>query len=174
MKQKKTSRDKLSKRRLISSLKKLLGSKECTFWHPKKAYSPEKSLLLPSYTIWLDLEQLSPVPAPMYNKKKSFNTQAVTKRQLPKYQTDQNHTYENDSLEKEISKKLFAKGDSLVDKILCCPCIKLSNSRTLKLNVVETGVLLTDFAQQLHCEYADVSDTYFTLLDAAGILYLRV
>ena len=34
---------------------------------------------------------------------------------------------------------------------------------------VETGILLSDFAQQLRRKNADVSDIYFTLLDAAGI-----
>ena len=52
---------------------------------------------------------------------------------------------------------------------MSCPRIKLSNSQTLLLDDAETGVLLSDFAQQLHRKNADVPDIYFTLLDAAGI-----
>ena len=68
-----------------------------------------------------------------------------------------------------MNKKLFSKADSLVDKILCCPRIKLSNSQTLILDGVETGIFLSDFAQQLRRKNADVPDIYFTLLDAADI-----
>ena len=103
----------------------------------------------------------------MNNKK--LNTQAVTKQRLPKYPAEQNPTYQTDSLRKETNKKLFAKADPLVDKILFCPLIKPSNSQTLILDGVETGVLLSDFAQQLHRKNAEVPHTYFALLDAAGI-----
>ena len=34
---------------------------------------------------------------------------------------------------------------------------------------VETGIFLSDFAQQLPRKNADVPDIYFSLLDAAGI-----
>ena len=68
-----------------------------------------------------------------------------------------------------MNKKLFSKADSLVDKILFCPRIKLSNSQTLILDGVETGIFLSDFAQQLRRKNADVPDIYFTSLDAAGI-----
>ena len=96
-------------------------------------------------------------------------TQSVTKQELPKYQPSQNPTYQIDSLKKEINKKLFSKADSLVDKILSCPRIKLSNSQTLILDGVETGIFLSDFVQQLRRKNADVPDIYFTLLDAADI-----
>ena len=43
---------------------------------------------------------------------------------------------------------LFAKAESLADKLLSCPQIKLSKSQTLILDGVETGVLLPNFAQQ--------------------------
>ena len=52
---------------------------------------------------------------------------------------------------------------------MSCPRIKLSNSQTLILDGVETGFFLSDFAQRLRRENADVPDIYFTLLDAAGI-----
>ena len=113
------------------------------------------------------MDQFVLVPASVYNK--SLITQSVTKQELPKYQPLQNATYQIDSLKKEINKKLFSKADSLVDKILSCPRIKLSNSQTLILDSVETGIFLSDFAQQLRCKNADVPDNYFTLLDAAGI-----
>ena len=64
---------------------------------------------------------------------------------------------------------MFSKADSLVDKNLSCPRIKLSNSQTIFLNGVETGILPSDFAQPLPRKNAEVPDVYFTLLDAAGI-----
>ena len=113
------------------------------------------------------MDQFVLVPASVYNK--SLITQSVTKQELPKFQPSQNATYPIDSLKKEINKKLFPKADSLIDKILSCPRIKLSNSQNLILDVVETGIFLSDFAQQLRRKNADVPDIYFTLLDAAGI-----
>ena len=113
------------------------------------------------------MEQFVFVPASVYNK--SLVTQSVTKQELPKYQPLQNPTYQVDSLKKEINKKLLSKADSLVDKILSCPRIKLSNSQTLILDGVETGFFLSDFAQQLRRKNADIPDIYFTLLEAAGI-----
>ena len=113
------------------------------------------------------MDQLVFVPASVYNK--NLNTQSVTKHELPKYQPSQNPTYQIESLKKEINKKLFSKADSLVEKILSCPRIKLSKSYTLILDGVETGIFLSDFAQQLRRKTADVPDIYFTLLDAAGI-----
>ena len=101
-------------------------------------------------------------PASVYNK--ILITQSVTKQELPKYQPSQNSTYQIESLKKEINKKLFSKADSLVDKILSCPRIKLSNSHKLFLDGVETGIFLSDFAQQLRRK-----NQYFTLLDAADI-----
>ena len=113
------------------------------------------------------MDQFVLVPASVY--KKSLIFQSVTKQELPKYQPSQNPTYQIDSLKKEINKKLFSKADSLVDKILSSPRIKLSNSQTLILDGVETGSFLSDFAQQLRRKNADVPDIYFTLLDAADI-----
>ena len=108
------------------------------------------------------MDQFVPVPASVYNK--SLITQSVTKQELPKYQPSQNPTYQIASLKKEINKNLFSKADSLVDKILSSPRIKLSNSQTLILDGVETGIFLLDFAQQLRRK-----NIYFTLLDATGI-----
>ena len=113
------------------------------------------------------MDQFVLVPASVYNK--SLITQSVTKQELPKYQPSQNSSYQIDSLKKDINKKLFSKADSLVDKFLSSPRIKLSNSETLILDGVGTGFFLSDFAQQLRRKSADVPDFYFTLLDAAGI-----
>ena len=113
------------------------------------------------------MDQFVLVPASVYNK--SLLTQSVTKQELPKYQPSQNPTYRIDSLKKEINKKLFSKADPLVDKILFSPRIKLSNSRTLVLDGVETGIFLSDFTQQLRRKNAYIPGIYFTLLDAADI-----
>ena len=111
------------------------------------------------------MEQFVLVPAFVYNK----SAQSVTKQELPKYTAEQPPTYQIDSLKKEVNKKLFCKADSLVDKILSCPRIKLSNSQTRILDGVDTGVLISDFTLHLRRKSADVPDIYFTLLDAAGI-----
>ena len=113
------------------------------------------------------MEQFVLVIASVYNN--SLTTQSVTKRELPKYQPSQNPTCRIDSLKKEINKNFFSKADSLVDKILSCPRIKLSNSQTLILDGVETVIFLSDFAQQLRRKKPDVPDIYFTLLDAAVV-----
>ena len=113
------------------------------------------------------MNQLFLVPSSVYNK--SLITQSVTKQELPKYQFSQNPTYQVDSLKKEINKKLFSQADSLVDKSLSFPRIKLWNSQTLILDAVEIGISPVDFAQQLRRKNADTPDIYFTLLDAAGL-----
>ena len=113
------------------------------------------------------MDQFVLVPASVYNKK--LITQPVRKQELLKYQPSQNPTYQIDSLKKEINKKFFSKADSLVDNIVSSPRIKLSNSQTLILDGVETGIFLSDFAQQLRRKNADVPDIYFILFDAAGL-----
>ena len=72
------------------------------------------------------------------------------------------------SLKRKL-KKLYAKADSLVDKILSCPRIRLSETQTLIMDGAETGVLLSDVAHQLRGQNADDPDIYLTLLDSAGI-----
>ena len=101
----------------------------------------------------------------MYNK----SAHSVTKQELPKYKAEQPPMYQIDSLKKEINKKLFSKTDPLIVKILSCSPIKLSNSQTIVLDGVNTGVLISDFTLHLRRKNADVPDIYFTLLDAAGI-----
>ena len=111
------------------------------------------------------MEQFVLFSASVYNK--SVTTQSITKQELPKYKAEQPPTYQNDSL--NLNKKLFGKADTLIDKILSCSRIKLSNSQTIILDGVDTGVLISDFTQHLRRKNADIPDIYFTLLDAAGI-----
>ena len=113
------------------------------------------------------MEQFVLVPASVYSK--SVTTQSVTKQELPKYKAEQPLTYQIDSIKRDINKKLFGKADSLIDKISTCSRIKLSNSQTICLDGVDTGVLISDFTLHLRRKNADVPDIYFTLLDAAGI-----
>ena len=47
--------------------------------------------------------------------------------------------------------------------------IKLSNSQTIILDGVDTGVLFLDFTLHLRRKNSDVPDNYFILIDAAGI-----
>ena len=114
------------------------------------------------------MEQFVLVPASLLNKLNTTKSTAL-KVDLPKYQPQQTPTFQVDSLKKDINKKLFSKADSLVDKLLASPRIKLSLSNTIVLDGTDTGVLLQDFAQHLRRKNADVPDIYFTLLDAADI-----
>ena len=112
------------------------------------------------------MEQFVLVPASAYNK--TLKTKSFTTQYLPEYQALQNTTYQIDSRKKETSKILFARADSLVDKLSSFPRITLSHSHALIVDVVETGVLLSDFGQKLGRKTADVPDIYSTLPDAAG------
>ena len=113
------------------------------------------------------MEQFVLVPASVYNK--SVTTQSFTKQEIAKYKAEQPHTYQIDSLKRDINKKLFGKADALIDKILSCSRINLSKSQVIVLDGVYTGVLISDFTLHLRRKNADVPDFYFTLLDAAGI-----
>ena len=113
------------------------------------------------------MEQIVLVPASVYNK--SVTAQSVTKQELPKYKAEQPPTYQIVSLKRDLNKKLFGKADPLIDKILSCSRIKLSNSQTKILDGVDTGVLILDFTLHLHRKNVDVPYIYFTLLDTAGI-----
>ena len=113
------------------------------------------------------MEQFVLVPASVYNKR--WITQSVKKQELPKSQPSQNPTYQIVSLKEEMNKKLFSKVDSLLNKILSGPRIKLSNSQILFLDEVKTGIFLLDFVQQLSRTNADIPDVCFTLFDATGI-----
>ena len=114
--------------------------------------------LLPSLTICLDMEQFVLVLASVNDNNKNLKTQAVKKQEFPRYQTEQNPTYQTDSLKTEINKKVLAKADPLVDKILSFPSIKLSNSYTFILDGAESGFLLSAFARQFRRKYPNVPE----------------
>ena len=89
---------------------------------------------------------------------------AVTKQELHKFPAEQNSTYQSEMPKKEINRKLFAKADSLVDKILSCCRIKLLYFKNgLKMDDVETKIILSDRKN------ADIADVYFNLPDATGM-----
>ena len=88
-------------------------------------------------------------PRSWFCVQQSLITQSVTNQELLKDQPSQNPTYQVDSLKKEINRKFFSKADSLVDKTLSCPRIKLTKLQPLILDGVETGISLFDFAQLL-------------------------
>ena len=113
------------------------------------------------------MEQFVLVPASVSNK--SVTTHTVTKQELPKYKAELPPTYQTDPLKRDINKKLFGKADTLTDKTLSCSRIKLSNSQTIILDGVDTGVLISDSILHFRRKNADLPDIYFTLLDAAGI-----
>ena len=93
------------------------------------------------------MQQFVLVPASLYNK--SVTTQSVTKQELLKYKAEQPPTYQIDFLNVDINKKLFGKAGTLINKILSCSRIKLSNSQTIILDGVDSGVLISDFTLHL-------------------------
>ena len=111
------------------------------------------------------MEQFVLVPVSVYYAIK----ESTIKRNLPTYDSEERPTYQRDSLYKEVNKRLNSSANSLVNKVLDSPRIKLSNSDTLILDGKETGVLLTDFVHQLRRKNVEIPDIYFTLLDAIGI-----
>ena len=113
------------------------------------------------------MEQFDLVPVSVYNQ--SVTTQSVRKQELPKYKAEKPPKYQIDSLKRVINKKLFGKADTLIDKILSCSLIKPSNSQTIILTGVDTGVLMSDFTLHLRRKNVDVPDNYLTSLDAAEI-----
>ena len=113
------------------------------------------------------MEQFVCVPASVYSK--VVTTQSVTKQELPKYKAEQPPAYQIDSLKRDINKKLIGKADPVIYNVLSCSRITLSNSQTIKLDGVDTGVLISDFTLHLRRKNSDVPDIYFTFLDAAEI-----
>ena len=94
------------------------------------------------------MEQFVLVPVSVYNK--SVTTQSViTKQELPKFKAEQPPTYQIDSFKTDINKKVFGRADILIDKILSCSRIKLSNSQTIVFVGVDTGVVISDFTLHL-------------------------
>ena len=102
------------------------------------------------------MEQFVLVPLSVYNS--SNSPTIVTKQELPKYKPEQTPTYHKDTLKKEINQQLSTSAPPLVNKILESPRIKLSNSHTLILDGIETGVLLKDFAQRLKRKNVPIPD----------------
>ena len=111
------------------------------------------------------MEQFVLVPASVYNR----SAKSATKQELPKYKAEQPPMYQIDSLKKEMNKKLFSKADPLMDKILSCSRIKLSNSQTIVLDGVDTGVLISDFT--LHLRRKTQTFQTFTLLYSTLLEY---
>ena len=106
---------------------------------------------------------------PSFCVKQECDYASVTKQELPKYKAEQPPTYQIDSLKRDVNKKLFGKADTLLHKILSCSRMKLSTSQTKVLDVVDTGVLISEYTLHLRRRNVDVPDIYSTLLDAAGI-----
>ena len=155
---KKTSRGKVSRRSLVTIAKK--NNLEAK----KNVLPSEKGLQLIAVITpavinhFFDMEHFVLVPASVYNK--SVTTQSVRNQELPNHKAEQPPTYQIDSL--NLNKKLFGKADPLIDKILSCSRIKFSKSQTIFLDVVDTGVLISDFTLHFRRKNADVPDIYFT------------
>ena len=81
--------------------------------------------------------------------KESLFIQSETKQDRQKYQPQRNSTYRSGSIDWERNRKFFAKVNLLREKTSSCFHIQVSKSQSLFLDAVETGVLLSDFVQQL-------------------------
>ena len=145
-----------------------------TFWKQKRnVLSSEKGLqlvaviTLPGINLCLGMEKIFFVPASVYNK--SVAIQSDTKQELPNYKAVQHPSYQIDSLKTDINMKRFDKADTLKAKILSCSFIKLSNSQTIILDGVDTGVLILDLTLHWRRKNVDVPDLYVTSLEAAGL-----
>ena len=113
------------------------------------------------------MEQFVLIPLSVYNS--SNNPSFVRKQILPRYKPEQTPTYHKDTLKKEINQQLSISTSPPTNKILESPSIKLSNSNTLILDGMATGVLLKDLAKRLKSKTLATLDNYFTLHDAASI-----
>ena len=146
----KKQRDKTSKRISIALSKKITWKqrrgKEETFWHRAKRLQFMK-VTTPPVIKHLSRYGLVCSRSCFCVQQQRLNTQAVTKQELPEYQPERSSTYQTDSIKKRMNKKKIAEADSLVDNFFSCPRIKFSNAQTLIRYGVETGFLLSDFAQ---------------------------
>ena len=113
------------------------------------------------------MQQFVPVHLTVYNS--SNSSTVFTEQELPKYKSEQTPMYHKDTSKKEIDQQLSTSASPLVNKTLESPRIKLSNSNTLILDGIKTGVLLKDFAQRLRRKNLAIPDIYFTLLDAVSV-----
>ena len=152
-----------------------LSLKRTTWKQRRSLLSSQKGVLLiktissPSSLInYLEIEMELFVLVLFFVYNSSNNPTIVTKQDLPKYKTTETPAYHKDTSKKVNNQQLSTSASPLVNKILESPRIKLSNSNTLILVGIETGVLLTDFAQRLKRKNVPIPDIYFILLDAAS------
>ena len=160
---KKKTRPKVERRNSRTVFKKnQFRSNEEVSFRRKKDYCLIKQSPLSSLFIYLEMEQFVLLPLSVYNS--SISPTIVTNQELHKYKPEQTPRYRKDKLKKEINQQLSSNASPLVNKTLESPRIKLSNSNTLILDGIETGVLSKDFAQRLKRKNVPIPDIYFTLL----------
>ena len=102
------------------------------------------------------MEQFGLVPLSVYNC--SNNPTIVTKQELPKNKTEHTPTYDKDTFKKEVRQQLNTSASPLINRILASPYIKLSNSNSLIIDRIETGVLSKDFSKHLRRKNVLVAD----------------
>ena len=106
------------------------------------------------------MEQFVFVSTSVYNK--SFNTQSVTNQEFQKYQPLQNPMYQIDSVKKEIKQKTICKTRLFSRQNFLLSTYQALDFTNLDFDGVETGLFLSDFAQQLRRKNKDVPGVYFT------------
>ena len=91
------------------------------------------------------------------------------KTRTTQIQTWANYNVPQRYVKRESDQQLSTSASPPLNKTLESPRIKLSNSNTLILDGIGTGVLLKYFAQRLKRKYVPIPDIYSTLPDAASI-----
>ena len=132
-----------------------------TTW--KNSVDKKGLLLIKTISPFVIREHFVLVPISVYNSN-IIKPTVVTKKELPIYQSEKKFTYQIESVKNDMNKNFFAKADSLVDKVLSSPHIKLSSYNFLILDGRDTGVSLTDFAQTLKRKNAEVPDVFLLYL----------
>ena len=101
------------------------------------------------------MEQFVLIPRYLYEEK--FRLDKAEKAIEPQVVQDQNL----EPVYSEVNSRLKSKNNSLVDKILASPRIKLSTSNTILLDGKETGVAIADFNYSIKRERENFSRLRF-------------
>ena len=118
-------------------VKKLLGKRKESFWHPGNVLGLMKRITFPVIN---HLFQFRALFCPCFCVHQQCGYTMNYKWVLLKYQASKTSTYQNDSLKKKKkNRNFFVRNDSLADKNLSSPVIELSIMPSIFLDTAETG-----------------------------------
>ena len=117
------------------------------------------------------MEQFVLIPQQLYEQKFKLKVYKLDKSEEKVNFVPQNL----DPLHKEFSTNTKSfKNESVVDQILKCPRIKLSLSDSILMDGRDTNVEFTDLIYALKRKNTEFSDTYYTILDATGVIRTKL